>query len=139
MSTVVGLDSDVADPVAHAESGAVFLRPEDSVRVEFVPARTLTAVLEESQAPRNIDLLSLDVEGAELEVLRGLDLNRYQISWILVECRNIERLTHYLVQFGYELRAQLSGHDFLFERNVGPELCPKSGNFSDLPSVGPIQ
>jgi FkbM family methyltransferase len=120
MSTVIGLDSDVGDPFSHAESGAVFLRPEDSVRVEKVPARTLTAVLDESQAPKNIQLLSLDVEGAELEVLRGLDFSRYRIHWVLVECRSIERLATYLARSGYELRAQLSGHDFLFEHKPAP-------------------
>ena len=115
MSTVVGLDSDIADPFFHAQSGAVFLSPEDSVRVEQVPARTLSAILDESQAPQRIQLLSLDVEGAELEVLRGLDFSKYRIDWILVESRSVERIATFLTQFGYKFRSQLSVHDFIFE------------------------
>jgi FkbM family methyltransferase len=49
-----------------------------------VPARTLTSVLEEAQAPR-VDLLSLDVEGYELEVLKGLDLDRYRPRLVVLE------------------------------------------------------
>jgi FkbM family methyltransferase len=43
-------------------------------RSERVPARPLSSVLDEARADR-IDLLSLDVEGYEAEVLRGLDLS----------------------------------------------------------------
>ena len=49
-----------------------------------VSARTLTSVLEEARAPR-VDLLSLDVEGYELEVLKGLDLNRYRPRLVVLE------------------------------------------------------
>ena len=35
-------------------------------------ARTLSSILDSTNAPTVIDLLSLDVEGAELEVLKGL-------------------------------------------------------------------
>lgn len=49
-----------------------------------VPALTLTAVLEQADAPR-IDFLSLDVEGHEAQVLRGLDLGRYAPRFVLLE------------------------------------------------------
>lgn len=50
------------------------------------PARTLSSVLDESGNPE-IDLFSLDVEGFEVQVLRGLDLDRHAPRWILVEIR----------------------------------------------------
>jgi len=37
----------------------------------------------------HVDLLSLDVEGLELEALRGLDLTRHRPTWILVEVSHI--------------------------------------------------
>ena len=45
-------------------------------RVIEVPVRTLDDVLAEAQAPAPIDLLSLDVEGHELQVLDGFDARR---------------------------------------------------------------
>jgi len=49
-----------------------------------VPARTLTSILDEIRAPP-IDFMSLDVEGFEGQVLRGLDLERFAPRYILVE------------------------------------------------------
>ncbi len=48
-----------------------------------VPTRTLDSILEEAQAPSPIDLLSVDVEGHELEVLSGFDFERWQPLLIL--------------------------------------------------------
>jgi FkbM family methyltransferase len=55
-----------------------------------VAARTLTSVLDEASAPP-IDFMSLDVEGFEGEVLKGLDLDRYGPRWLLVETNNDSR------------------------------------------------
>jgi len=47
--------------------------------------KTLTEVLDEANAPKYIDYMSLDTEGSELEVLKGLDFNKYTIGYINVE------------------------------------------------------
>ncbi len=64
-----------------------------------VPARTLSSVIDAHAAGREIDLLSLDVEGSELEALAGLDLARHAPRYLLVEARGragvIERLGDY--------------------------------------------
>ena len=57
----------------------------DSYEVD-VPARTLTSILDENRI-RNIDFFSLDVEGFELNALRGLDLDKYHPSYMLIEAR----------------------------------------------------
>lgn len=49
------------------------------------PARTLSALLDEHAAGKTIDLLSLDIEGYELQALRGLDLHRHRPRFICVE------------------------------------------------------
>jgi hypothetical protein len=56
---------------------------------EDVPARTLSSILDEVDAPE-VDLLSLDVEGYESSVLRGLDLDRHAPRWLLVEMHDLE-------------------------------------------------
>ena len=52
------------------------------------PVRTLTEVLAGAGAPSRFDLLSLDVEGYELEVLRGLDFDRFAPEAICIEARH---------------------------------------------------
>ena len=49
------------------------------------PARTLSSLLDEHAAGQKVDLLSLDVEGYEVEALLGLDLARHRPRFICVE------------------------------------------------------
>ena len=53
-----------------------------------VETATLTDILEAQNAPSIIDYLSIDVEGAELSVLKGLDLKRYKIVFLNIEHNN---------------------------------------------------
>lgn len=78
---------------------------------------TLTALLEQAEAPSSIDFLSLDVEGAERSVLRGLDFNKYQFRFILVETRQQQAVASDLSAHGYRLKEQLAAADLLFERD----------------------
>ena len=114
MTTPLGLESDIADPRAHAESGRAYLSNEETPIEILAPAKTLNSLLDEAQAPRLIDLLSLDVEGAELEVLKGIDHRRYRFKYMLIECRNEEAITSYLADHGYRRIDKLSNYDYLY-------------------------
>jgi len=110
MSVAKGLDVSNDQAFSHAELGKKFL---DDQRDRFVygsPARTLTSLLDEVMAPVEFDLLSLDVEGNELAVLRGLDFSRYRPRWILVEVRDSE-ICGFLQAAGYEQHACLSDNN----------------------------
>ena len=73
-----------------------------------VPTRTLDSVLEEARAPTPMELLSIDVEGHEVEVLQGLDFDRWQPMLILVEDHVSNLKTHhYLQSQGYRLVRRL--------------------------------
>ena len=114
MSTPLGLatdHADIADHLARAQPG----RDPAAIPTVQAPARTLTGILDEARAPTRPDFLSLDVEGAELAVLEGLDFGRYRFRLILVECRGIGRLETYLGGKAYRRAAQLTHHDYLFE------------------------
>jgi FkbM family methyltransferase len=63
-------------------------KDKDEVRkaptVEFTTV-TLGDILERAKAPRFIHFVSLDIEGAELEALRGFPFDKYQIGALDVE------------------------------------------------------
>ena len=60
-----------------ADRGRKFLS-DAAFRHSYVAlAQTLASLLNEVEALLDFDLLSLDVEGNELAVLKGLDLERY--------------------------------------------------------------
>jgi FkbM family methyltransferase len=77
-----------------------------------VPVWTLDQLLEEAGAPRPIDFLSVDVEGHEIEVLRGFDFARWAPRFILLEdhVANLNR-HRFMMAHGYRLvrRTELNG------------------------------
>lgn len=79
--------------------------------------RPLTAVLEECGAPREIDYLSIDVEGAEERVFSGLDLEKYRFKVITIE-RPTEATQNLLISAGYECVKMLPGLDFYYIHNL---------------------
>jgi FkbM family methyltransferase len=77
-----------------------------------VPVRTLDDILLEAGAPRPIDFVSIDVEGHEVEVLRGFDIARWSPRLILIEDHVTSLATHReLTRAGYRLfrRSGLNG------------------------------
>ncbi len=82
-----------------------------------VPARSLNSIFKEASVT-HIDFLSLDVEGYELSVLRGLDLDRWAPSFLLIECQTEEarmEVEEHLKE-RYRVVEQLSHHDYLFHK-----------------------
>lgn len=68
-----------------------------------VNLRTLDSILEEYKL-RNIDFVSIDVEGYEMNVLKGFDLRKYLPSLLLIEDHVISLQLHsYLKMHGYML------------------------------------
>ncbi len=81
-----------------------------------VPAYTLQSLLDKHQL--QVTLFSLDVEGFEAQVLRGLDLSRSAPAFILVECQTEGRYkeVHDLLCEWYGEGEKLTRHDYLFRR-----------------------
>lgn len=79
-----------------------------------VRARTLESVFDENGV-KKVDFLSLDVEGYELEVLKGIDFEKVDIRFILVEVNlrdySLEDMNIFLKEKGYNNIMNLSNFD----------------------------
>jgi FkbM family methyltransferase len=113
-----GVMSVLAGPRDEAQSEHA-LRGDRSSAVEIVvPGRCLSDVLDEAGVGE-IDLMTLDVEGLESAVLRGLDLRKHAPRFLLVEIlqgsqarTEVERLLGTI----YRHEAKLSSRDHLYRR-----------------------
>ena len=108
------------------------------VEAVSVPAMTLDAVLDGVARP--VDLISIDVEGAELEVLEGLDLVRKGPRVLLLEDNSQgadTRVREYLSAHGYAPRARLEANVF-YTREAGDTFATLDGRAPlrrDLPGT----
>ena len=59
--------------------------------------------------------MSLDVEGAEIEVLNGVDFEQYNFKFVLAELRDFTKDENFLKDKNYEFIEILSEHDHLFK------------------------
>jgi FkbM family methyltransferase len=87
-----------------------------------VPAKTLDSIIQEVGAPA-IDFVSIDVEGAEMEVLRGFDIRRWQPTVVVVESNTKFRLPEvrdYFTSRGYAFRCSIDVNDFYLRVDHGP-------------------
>jgi len=111
MSVTEGAFDDPDRARKHVEEG---LRIQGLTSRELVvPAYTLSGLLDQLGISRPIDFFSLDVEGFEQEVLRGIDFYRHRPHYILVEARDPEAVNRILVAH-YRMVERLTHHDYLF-------------------------
>jgi FkbM family methyltransferase len=120
MSTISGALGDAKATDAHVRAGlAVQELPVSPMRL--VPGRSLSRLLDETGLAkgREIDFLSLDVEGAEPMALAGLDFSRHAPRYICVEARD-EAAIAVLLDPHYELVEVLTDEgthrDLLYRR-----------------------
>lgn len=78
---------------------------------EVVTTKTITSILNENlPVGATVDLLTIDVEGHDFQVLKGLDLSRYRPKVIIIELHELAELQEneifkYLTSNGYALKA----------------------------------
>lgn len=93
---------DAAQVEEHVDRGRDIQSLDEHGFVE-VPARTMQSILD-GEGIHRVDFMSLDVEGYELEVLRGIDFDQTFIEWLLIEVRdsNEQAIDEHLTQYGYD-------------------------------------
>ena len=84
-----------------------------NVTKSYVKVRSLNSLLNEINFPKNIDFISIDTENTELDVLKGLDLNIYNVRLLVIENNYNEPFCEeYLKQFGYIKVNRIAVNDF---------------------------
>ncbi|CAM8620538.1 FkbM family methyltransferase [Candidatus Planktophila dulcis] len=101
------------EPNAWAKTGSQFLSRGEIVQSSWSSARTLESILIDSKSPKVIDLLSIDVEGAEFGVLLGLDLISRKFRYILIETNLNSKAYEYLIRNEY-LHIETIAQNLLF-------------------------
>ena len=94
-----------------AEAGSNFLKADEEVLPFWATAIVLADVLEREKVGR-IDFLSIDVEGAELNVLKGIDFSKCEIDLILIETESHSESVSFLKKNGFEHIVDLGVNHF---------------------------
>jgi FkbM family methyltransferase len=104
--------------VNHAIIGKKFLDKFEKNFIFGARATTLNDLMVKSKSPKLIDLLSLDVEGTELSVLKGINYKMYSFKYILIETKQFNKIKNFLIKKNYLFLKKLSHHDYLFKINL---------------------
>ena len=85
-----------------------------------VPVRTLDWCLEQASFPR-LDYLSIDVEGTELDVLKGFDIHRWNPKVVVIECWKPDApAANFMLSSGYERATRLGVNEIFVRRDDPP-------------------
>jgi FkbM family methyltransferase len=117
MTIAENIKGDIDDIDKFIESSRQHMGGQDNYKF-IKKGRPLSDILDESSAPTDIDFFSLDTEGMEGEVLKGIDFSTYSFKFILVECRDIDKLTNVLSTHNYSCIDKISHHDYVFSKNT---------------------
>jgi|APCry1669189665_1035243.scaffolds.fasta_scaffold00762_4 FkbM family methyltransferase len=78
-----------------------------------VAAITLESILDKYAAYKNINFLSLDTEGYELNILKGLNLDKYRPQYMLIEIysKDYKEIYDYLESKQYTLHSNFTNYN----------------------------
>jgi FkbM family methyltransferase len=105
-----GIKGDLLSRISNLDRNEGYFKKhfKENRQIVTVPTRTITDILKDFyQFPYYIDYMSLDVEGAEIESLNGIDFSIIDIKFMTVEHGNrpgyLNQIEQYLKPFGYVL------------------------------------
>ncbi len=109
-----GLLSGIADYVKRD--------PNRQVEIIMIPTMTLTDILDMYGAPRLIDYLTIDTEGTEIEVLKGLNMSKYIVGYLSIEhnydVNKRKKIRDILYAGGYIYKCENKWDDDYFHRSI---------------------
>lgn len=113
VSNTYNSDKILGDFNSHLMSSVNAIRCNSSDLIE-VNATTLEKILDESiDSSVEIDLLSLDTEGYELNVLHGLNLDKYRPKYLLIEIysRDFDKIVNFLQEKNYIIHSNFTNYN----------------------------
>ncbi len=63
-----------------------------------------------------LDLAIIDVEGSELELLKGINFDKIQINYLCIESYNFDKLRKYMISKNYKFITKLHKEDYVFKK-----------------------
>jgi FkbM family methyltransferase len=101
-----------------------FLEEENKdKKIIKVKTKTLANILKNAiPSGKIIDFFSLDVEGAEFEVLNGIDFNRNIINFFLIETSNFKKLKSFLIKKKFKFISRMSNYNIPEQPDYGDYL-----------------
>ena len=106
---------DWGSDVSSSSDDAVEHWPDYSWNKETVPAMTINTIMKKNNVS-HVDFVSIDVEGHEISVLHGFDLQKYNPFLLVVEYSSTKErneLIHYMKHQGYASWVD-NGQDIFF-------------------------
>lgn len=106
-SAVSAVDGDVAFYVGDEDALSSMVESKWTPRKVIVGSRPLDRILTENKVPSEFALLSLDVEGLEVEALRALEATQYRPRVVIAEYQTVGKinleLQPALITLGYQI------------------------------------
>lgn len=92
------------------------LRLKNTSNLVQVKAMTLEKILDDyfsKNGEKEIDFVSIDTEGYELEVIKGLNLNKYKPTYLLIEiyANQFNNICEFLNNCNYKLHSNLTNYN----------------------------
>jgi len=90
------IDTDIPDSRYFFDAGKKHLKNHgENYHTFSVKGKSITSMLDEIKAPNIIDFFSLDVEGMTIEVLEGVDFNKYTFKYIFAESYDFNKVSNF--------------------------------------------
>lgn len=116
-----GMCSTLEDKLIHTNK----LKQE----VIYIETRTLDSILEENHIKENFDLISIDVEGHEIELFKGFDIKRWRPKLVLLEDHVTTQDKHkFMISNGYQFLLR-TGLNTWYVRNANEYFVSLKSQF----------
>lgn len=110
LNVTVALEGPLTGIVEHIKGEFHLDNTRDSPRLELTTTKT-QKVFDDHEVPSVVDFLSLDTEGSEFNVLRGIDHSRHCFKSMAIEHNLIEPTRSHIREF-------LEGHGYTYAGNT---------------------